>query len=244
MHRAPLLALAASCLAFACAKADRIEIRPGTVSFLGAGKQTALHATPYEKNGRHIPDPPCTWTSSDEKVARVAGQGNDATLTAVGTGSAVVRCTIGSAAAELMVQVRVVARLLVRTERADLSVTDAPTPLLLSVEAFDDRGASLGSRTAVVTCEKEEVCRGDARGQVWPVGPGETTAHVELEGAAATLPVKVVEKRSADARPKAVKGNYAEDLVKEWEKKQQREAATSRKRSAPPPPRAAPPDRP
>jgi hypothetical protein len=240
-----LAAVAAALLACACAKADRIELRPGTVSFLGAGKATEIHAAPYEKDGRPIPDPPCTWTTSDEKVAKVAGRGNDATVTAVGQGSAIVRCSIGDRAAELPVQVRVVARLSIRPERVLLEVTDTPTPLPLAVEAFDDRGTSLGTRAALVTCEREEVCRGDARGQVWPVGPGETTLRIDLEGALATLPVKVVEKRSQDARPKAVKGNYAEDLVKEWEKKQQREAAaTSRKGSAPPPPRAAPPDKP
>jgi hypothetical protein len=236
--------LLAACLAAACAKADRIELKPASLRFVGAGKATEIHATPYEKNGKHIPDPPCTWTTSDEKVARVAGRGNDATVTAAGTGSAVVRCAIGSAAAELPVQVRVVARLTVRPERAELAVTDTPTPLALSVEAFDDQGAPVGSRAAAVTCQREEVCRGDTRGQVWPVGPGETTARVELEGASATVPVKVVEKRSADARPKAVKGNYAEEMVKEFEKRQKQEAATSRKPAAAPPRRASPPDRP
>lgn len=242
--RHPSACLLPLCLAAACAKADRIELQPASLRFVGAGKATEVRASPYEKNGKHIPDPPCTWTSSDEKVARVAGRGNDATVTAVGTGSAVVRCAIGGAAAELPVQVRVVARLAVRPERAELAVTDTPVPLALAVEAFDDQGAPVGSRAAAVTCQSEEVCRGDTRGQLWPVGPGETTARVELEGATATLPVKVVEKRSADARPKAVKGNYAEQLVKEFERRQKAEAATSRKPAAAPPRRAAPPGRP
>ena len=105
---APLLPL---CLALACAKADRIELEPGTVRFLGAGKSVQVHATPYEKTGKHIPDPPCTWTVSDERVAKVDGRGNDATVTSVGAGTALVRCIIGSAAAQLPVQVRVIQRL-------------------------------------------------------------------------------------------------------------------------------------
>jgi hypothetical protein len=243
--RQRLACLLALCLSAACAKADRIELQPASVRFVGAGKATEVHAAPYEKNGKHIPDPPCAWTSSDERVARVAGRGNDATVTAVGTGSARIRCAIGSAAAELPVQVRVVARLAVRPERADLAVTDVPAPLALSVEAFDDQGAPVGSRAAAVTCLREEVCRGDTRGQLWPVGPGETTARIELEGATATVPVKVVEQRSADARPRAVKGNYAEEMVKAFERRQRQEAAaTSRKPAAAPPKRASPPGRP
>jgi hypothetical protein len=162
----------------------------------------------------------------------------------VGAGTALVRCIIGSAAAQLPVQVRVIQRLEVQPERAELAVTDTPTPLQLSALAFDGTGASLAIRPGQVTCEKEEVCRGDARGQIWPVGPGETTARIEIEGASAQIPVKVVDKRSADARPKAVKGNYAEDLVKEWEKREAEKNATSRKRAAAPPHRAAPRDTP
>jgi hypothetical protein len=222
----PALLLAPLLLA-ACARADRIELAPTSVRFVGAGKSTQVRATPYERNGRPIPDPPCAWSSSDEKVAKVAGRGNDAAVASVGPGSATVRCTIGSAVAELPVQVRVVARLSVRPERADLKVVDAPTPLALEVEAVDDLGAKVVSRAAVVTCASEAVCRGDARGQVWPVGPGETTARVELEGASATVPVRVVEGRSADARPQAVKGNPMEEIerkVRERERKEKEQA--------------------
>ena len=199
-------------LVLSCARADRIELRASTVRFVGVGKATEVHATPYERNGKHIPDPPCAWSSTDEKVVKVAGRGNDATLTAVAPGTAAVRCTIAGVVGEMPVQVRVVSRISVRPERADLKIVDTPTPLALAVDAYDDQGTPVASRSAVVLCENEAVCRGDARGQVWPVGPGETMARVEIEGASATVPVKVVEARSADARPKAVKGNYAAEV--------------------------------
>lgn len=216
--------LAALLLLAACAKADRIELRPTSVRFVGAGKSTEVHATPYERNGRHIPDPPCAWTSSDQAVARVAGHGNDATVTAVGPGSAAVRCTIGGAVGELAVQVRVVSRLSVRPERVELKIADVPAPLALTVEAADDQGAPVASRAAVVTCASEEVCRGDARGQVWPVGPGETTARIELEGASASVAVKVVEGRSADARPRAVKENPMLEIERKVREREKAEA--------------------
>ncbi len=197
-----------------CSRADRIELQPPAVRFVGAGKAVQVHAAPYERNGRHHPDPPCTWSSSDEKVVKVAGRANDAALTAVGAGAAVVRCTIGAAVAELPVQVRVVSRIAVRPERADLKVVDVPTPLALQVEAFDDQGTPVSSRTAAVVCQDESVCRGDGRGQVWPVGPGETTARVDIEGASVSLPVKVVEGRSAEARPRLVKGDPMAEIEK------------------------------
>jgi hypothetical protein len=227
--RAPTLALLPALLVLGCAKADRIELRPSTVRFVGVGKATEVHASPYERNGMHIPDPPCTWTSSDEKVVKVAGRGNDATITAVAPGSAAVRCTIGSVVARLPVTVRVVSRLSVRPERADLKVVDTPTPLALSIDAFDDQGTPVAGRTALVLCQDEAVCRGDSRGQVWPVGPGETTARVELEGASVTLPVKVVEGRSADARPKAVKGNYAAEIERQYNERLKAEEKAKKK---------------
>ena len=229
--RTPPLGTSILCLlvAFGCARADRIELRPATVRFVGTGKATLVHATPYEKNGRHIPDPPCAWTSSDDSVVKVAGQGNDATLTSVAAGRATVRCAIGGARAELPVEVRVVSRISVRPDHVDLKVTDAPAPLSLFVEAWDDQGAPLANRSAVVTCTSEEVCRGDARGQVWPVGPGETTARVEIEGIVLTIPVKVLEGRSAEARPKAVKENPMLEIERKVRERERAEAAAREK---------------
>src|SRR5512138_3542920 len=121
--------LAAALMLAACARAERIELQPSAVRFVGVGKSTAVRAVPYERNGRHHPDPPCAWTSSDEKVVKVAGKANDATLTSVAPGAATVRCTIGAAFADLPVVVRVVSRLTVQPERVELRVVDAPTPL-------------------------------------------------------------------------------------------------------------------
>jgi hypothetical protein len=225
-----LAASLAPLLLAACARAERISVEPASLRFVGRGKSTEVHATPYEKNGRPIPDPPCSWASSDERVATVVGSANAATVTAAGPGSAVVRCAIGGVVAELPVQVRVVARISVSPERADLQVTDVPAPLALSVEAEDDRGAPVPGRMAAVTCASEAVCRGDARGQIWPVGPGETTARVELEGVAATVAVKVVERRSADARPRVVKGNPMEEVERAYQAKQAREAKEAARR--------------
>ncbi len=231
MNRSTVFSSLAVLALAACARADRIELQPSRLTFVGVGKATQVRALPYAKNGRFVPEPPCTWSSSDERVVRVAARGNEATLTTAGPGSALVRCAIGRAAAELPVQVRVVARLVVRPERLELKVVDTPTPQLLEVQAFDGAGVPFAGRPPFVTCASEAVCRGDGRGQVWPVGPGETTARVELEGAAVEIAVKVKEGRSPEARPKAVTGNPMEEIEREWNKKleAERKAAEGKK---------------
>jgi hypothetical protein len=227
MPTRPAALAALLALALACARPARIELAPARVAFVGLGKSTTVKASPYGANGRFLPDPPCAWTSSDERVVTVAPRANEVTITAAGAGTAVVRCTIGRAVGELPVEVRVVSRLAVRPERLDLTVGDTPAPAALAVEAFDDRGAPVVGRAPVVICESEQVCRGDARGQVWPVGPGETTARVTVEGAAAAVKVKVTEGRSAGARPKAVKGNPMEEVERLWNEKLKKEAAAA-----------------
>ena len=61
-------------------------------------------------------------------------------------------------------------------------------------------------------CLDEGVCRGDARGQVWPVGPGSTKVVVQVEDIKTELTAHVVDDRTAAGRPRAVKGNPMEHL--------------------------------
>jgi hypothetical protein len=226
MPRLPL-ALAALLLATACDSVARIEVDPGAIRVTGRGKVVKVHATPFEKNGRAVPKEVCAWTSSDEKVAAVKASHNNADVTSVGPGQATVRCAIGGVTGEAAISVRVVARLEVEPARAELKLQDDPAPLALRIQALDEGGAPVASVAAAVTCASEAICRGDGRGQLWPVGPGETTATVRWEGAEATLPVKVVEARSADMRPKAVTGNPMEAYEKAV---QQRDAAEKKKK--------------
>jgi hypothetical protein len=221
-------ALAAAVLLLAgCAKAERIELDPASVRFSGTAKTSKVHATPLDARGQPVPDQTCVWSSTDEKVATVKGVHNDATVSAVGPGSAAVRCKIGGVAVDAAVVVRVVTRVVVKPERAALKVTDTPAPLGLEVQAFDDQGAPFSGRVATITCASEDVCRGDARGQLWAVGAGDTTATVEVEGARTTLPVHVVDARTAEGKPRAVTGNPMEEIeraVKERDEAERRKA--------------------
>lgn len=221
--RSAAIALAALSLA-ACDGVARVELDPAALRFGVRGQTAKVHATPVAKNGKPLPGERCAWSSTDEKVATVAGPANDATVTAAGPGTATVRCTIGKVDADLPVLVRVVARVELKQARADLRVADEPAPFPLEVAVFDDGGAAVLGRSAFSRCANEEVCRGDGRAQLWAVAAGETTAFVEVEGArSAEIPVKVVDARTAAGRPQAVRGNPMEEIEREIREREEAE---------------------
>jgi len=226
-----LLALAAVLSSAACRpQAARVETEPSTLRFGVRGQTAKVHAAPIARNGTKVPDQVCKWSSSDERVATVSGPHNDATVTAVGPGAAAIVCAIGDVRAEVPVQVRVVSRVAVKPDRADLRVTDEPAPFPLEVAAFDDAGAPVLGRVALSRCADENVCRGDGRGQLWAVAAGKTTAFVEVEGAtSAPVQVTVSDARTAEGKPRVVKGNPMEAIEKEV---QEREAKEARERKA------------
>lgn len=230
--RALALLLAAAALA-GCDSVARVELSPPSVRFGVRGQSAKVHAAPVEKNGRSVPDQICRWSTSDAKVASVAGPANDVVVTAMGPGSARVICAVGGVTAELAVLVRVVGKVEVAPERVELRMLDEPAPVPLQVTAWDDTGAQVLGRTTLSRCAREEICRGDARGQLWAVGPGDTTAVVEVEGArSAEIAVHVVDARSADARPKAVKGNPMEEIERKYLKKVAEEKKAAEKAKA------------
>jgi hypothetical protein len=219
--RAMLLSLL---LASACDKAARVDVQPSSLRFGVRGQTAKLHASPIAKSGKSVPDQICRWSSSDEKVATVAGPANDVVVTAEGPGNTQVRCAIGDLTAVVEVIVRVVAKVAVEPAKVELRMLDEPTPVPLRVAAHDDTGAPVLGRIAFSRCANEEICRGDGRGQLWAVAPGDTTAVVEVEGArSAEIAVHVVDARSAAAKPKAVKGNPMEAVEREYLKKQAEE---------------------
>ncbi|HEX9049838.1 MAG TPA: hypothetical protein VF841_04830 [Anaeromyxobacter sp.] len=199
----------------------RIETEPSTLRFGLRGQTAKVRASPIARNGTPVPDNVCRWSSTDEKVATVSGPHNEATVTAAGPGSASVVCTIGDLRAEVPVQVRVVAKVTVKPDRADLKVTDEPQPFPLEVAAYDDSGAPVLGRIALSRCADESVCRGDGRGQLWGVAAGKTTAFVEVEGARSTeIPVTVVDARTAAGKPQRVTGNPMEAIEREVRKRE------------------------
>jgi hypothetical protein len=217
------LALSAAVLAAplaACDSVARVELTPASLRFGMAGQTARVHAAPTAKNGQPLPAEACKWSTSDAKTATVAGPANDAVVTAVGPGSARITCAVGGVTAEVDILVRVVTKVEVSPQKVELRMLDEPAPVALQVLAVDDTGAQVLGRMTSARCASEDVCRGDARGQLWAVGPGDTTAVVEVEGArSAPIAVHVVDARSTGAKPKAVKGNPMDEIERKYLKK-------------------------
>ncbi len=215
----PLAPLLAASLLLACDGPARVDVQPPSVRFFGRGQSLKVHATPLTKSGKAVPEEVCKWSSSDEKVATVRAPHNEATITSVGPGSATVRCALGAVAAEVPVTVRIVAKVTVAERRMELRMLDEPQPFAPQLQAFDDTGAPVAGRTVLTRCADEGICRGDGRGQLWAVGPGDTTALAEIEGAQSeSIAVHVVDGRTAKTKPQRVTGNpmlEIEKLVRE-----------------------------
>jgi hypothetical protein len=228
------LALLAVTTALAgCDAVARVELSPSSLRFGVRGQTAKVHAAPVAKNGKPLPAEACKWSTSDAKVATVAGPANDAVVTAAGPGAARVVCAVGGITAELDVLVRVVGKVEIAPQKVELKMLDEPAPVALQITAWDDTGAQVLGRTLLARCASENVCRGDARGQLWAVGPGDTTAVVEVEGAKSPeVAVHVVDARSADAKPKAVKGNPMEEIERKYLKKVAEEKKAAEKAKA------------
>jgi len=192
----------------------RIDLEPASVQLHARGQSAVVHATPRATSGEPRPRDTCKWSSSDERVASVTGaRHNEAEVTANGHGRAVLRCEVSGVVAEAPVTVTLVARLAVTPTRLDLSLRDDAAPTALAVEAIDTEGRPVRGRPVVTRCQDEAVCRGDARGQVWPVGAGTTRVTIAVDGVEAELPVRVLEARSAAARPRRLRVSPVEQLT-------------------------------
>ncbi len=206
--------LAALALAMGCSSPARIDLDPLSARLYGGGQTVKVHASAFARNGRPLPEEVCRWSSSVEKVVSVKGPHNEATVTAVGPGNAVVRCQIGALAAQLNVSVRYVSRLEVAPARVEVKMLDQPTPTVLEVRALDSEGAPVPGRVVLTRCQNEDVCRGDNRGQIWGVAPGESRVVVEVDEARAEVVAHVIDARTAEGKPRRVKGNPMLDYEK------------------------------
>jgi len=229
--RSPAVVLALASTLAGCGGPVRIDLEPTSVKLSGRAQTASIHATPRGKGGKPSLERPCAWTSSDPKVVTVSGKHLDATVTSVGPGTATVTCAVGELKASLTAAVRTVARV-TAPAAVQLELADERRPLALALDVRDDEGAPVSGRIAFTRCENEDVCRGDARGQLWATGAGATTATVEVEGAKATVAVQVKDVRTEATKPQILKKGYMEDLEKQVRQREAAEAAAAARAAA------------
>lgn len=227
----PLILLPATALLLAaCDSPSRVILDPPRLQLHARGQSLPLHASAFASNGRTLPQKVCKWSSSDEKVITVTGPHNQATVTAVGPGTAAARCTIGSLTVEAPVVVRVVTKVEASPPRVELKMLDDPKPVALEIRAYDSEGQPLTGRPTTTRCQDENICRGDGRGQLWAVGPGDSPVFVEVEGVQTQVAAHVVDARTAEGKPKRVKGNPMLFYEKAYKALQEREQQLQQQR--------------
>jgi hypothetical protein len=174
-----------------CLGPDHIEMEPNQLTFSRRGDQVWEHAVFMDTRGKSYPRQAATWSSSNEKVAKVDNVEKPGNVTAVGPGHAVISVKgAGGLVAEVRVDVETVEKLKVAPNPVKL-VLDGDR-VALQVEPLDVDGHVLRERKPHLKCANEKVCNCDASG-VWPVGEGQTTVEVAVDDQTVTLPV-VVEK--------------------------------------------------
>jgi hypothetical protein len=211
---APAAAALAVLLLASCSGPARVEVDPPSVRFHARDQTASVRARVLGSDGKLLPREACSWTSGDPRVVTVDGRPAGALLLSVGPGATTVSCQVGAARADVAVSVRLAARVEVSPPVLEIAVRDEPAPAQLRIAAVDSEGKPLLDRPASSRCADERVCRGDDRGQIWPVGPGASEATVVVDGAAGTLTVKVRDERTTEGRPRAVKGNPMLDVEK------------------------------
>ena len=165
--------------------AAAIEVIPPQATLIGpAGTSFTVSAAVKTSKNQPISIRP-TWSSSDEKVAKVSPEG---VVTSVGNGTAAVTAHIGElqGVAEVSVLVREIARLEVHPATALVRVGDSQR---FQVVAFSSDGSRLENAVAQFRSSNPTVATIDGGGNASGVSAGTATIHVDVAGrvAEATL---------------------------------------------------------
>src|SRR5690242_10354825 len=97
----PLMAASVVILASACAKVERIEVKPAKVALSEAGQAVTLSAQALTADGEAVEKAEFAFASTNEKVATVDATGK---VTAVKSGSANISITSGEVSASAPVE--------------------------------------------------------------------------------------------------------------------------------------------
>jgi uncharacterized protein YjdB len=137
---------AAVALLSGCTKVERIEVQPGSLSLNEAGKPTPLKVSAVTKDGKPVADTQLTFTSSDEKVAKVDATG---LVTAVKSGTATITVSGAEKSAKVPVEVSIPASIVIKG--GPFTLTGMGTTATLEGQVQDDAGRPVKGATIEFT---------------------------------------------------------------------------------------------
>ncbi|AKJ05359.1 Ig-like protein group 2 [Archangium gephyra] len=131
----PLMAASVVVLASACAKVERIEVKPAKVALSEAGQSVALSAQAVTAEGKPVEKAELAFASTNTKVATVDAAGK---VTAVKSGSANISVTSGEVSASAPVEVVIPSAIVI--QGAPFTLTGLGSEAVVEAEVKDDAG--------------------------------------------------------------------------------------------------------
>ena len=131
----PLMAASVVLLASACAKVERIEVKPAKVELSEAGQSVALSAQAVTAEGKAVEKAELAFASTNTKVATVDATGK---VTAVKSGSANISVSSGEVSASAPVEVIIPSAILIKG--APFTLTGLDSDAVVEAEVQDDAG--------------------------------------------------------------------------------------------------------
>ena len=172
------------------AQAAEVQLTPARLT-LEAGRRQALYAAVYDRQGKLIPRPELSFTSSDSTVATVDARG---TVTGVGDGVATIEARSGDRRATVSVTVgtgtpRVALGSLTIEPRAVALLPLEPARLIARATGRD--GAPISVATIGWRSLDPRIAAVDRDGMIVGVAPGNTTISATAGGLTASASVSV-----------------------------------------------------
>lgn len=141
-----LMLAAVVAVAAGCTKVDRIEVQPASLTLSTTEQKNALKATALTSDGKPVPDTKFTFTSSDEKVAKVDAMGS---VVAQKSGSAVITVSGAEKSAKVPVEVSIPSSIVVKG--APVTLTGLGSTVTLEAQVQDDAGRPVQGATVEFT---------------------------------------------------------------------------------------------
>jgi hypothetical protein len=149
------------------------------------GQSVRLECVAHDAQGRLVPEPRLSWSSSAPEIARV----EQGVVTALRTGRATIEVSSGKARASMSFVVSIPGRLAAQVGDGDFIEVGRKERLIATV--VDELGKRIREAVPEWRSDDEEIARIDGE-KVLGVAPGETTLTVTYGRVTQRVPVRVV----------------------------------------------------